>query len=332
MEPRDILVVDDSLTVRAMVADILQAEGYRVQEAKDGREGLEKVAEICPDLVILDVMMPAMNGYEVCSKLRESSDYVPVLMFTASSDDECLVRCLGVGADDFVRKPFAAIELAARVRNLLRIRALQSQLREQNEELAAVTHQLAAQNENLRSLNEKLDIVNRELETLSVTDSLTQAYNRRYFFEQLASELSRAERYGKPLTCVLLDVDHFKQVNDRHGHLVGDRVLARIAEILRGNIRSADVMARFGGEEFVILLPQTEANRAATLVDRIRQEIERERFPATERGTLRVTVSAGIAPYEPVASAEDPDALLRETDQALYRAKAAGRNRIELAA
>jgi diguanylate cyclase (GGDEF)-like protein len=332
VELGDILVVDDSLTVRAMVADVLRAEGHRVQEAKNGREALAKVAEHGPDLVVLDVMMPEMNGYEVCRKLRASSEYIHILMFTAHSDQECLVRCLGVGADDFVFKPFNPIELAARVRNLLRIRALQRQLWAQNQELAAMAHQLAAQNEELQWLNDKLDIANRELETLCVTDSLTKAYNRRYFFEHLGSELSRAERYGKPLACVLVDVDHFKQVNDRHGHLVGDRVLVRIAEILRDNIRSADVVARFGGEEFVILLPETGANEAAALIDRIRQEIERERFPATENGTLSVTVSAGVAEYEPVASVREPDALLRETDEALYRAKEAGRNRIELAA
>lgn len=309
MESRDILVVDDSRTVLAMVSDVLTTEGYRVRQAEDGRRALELVGREPPDLVLLDVMMPGMDGYEVCRVLRQQPEYIPVLMLTAKSDLEDLVRGLDAGADDYISKPFEHLELMARVKTLLRIRTLQKTLVLQNQQL---------------------DALNRELQLLSVTDGLTKAYNHRHFQERLKNEFARAKRYGDPLGCVMLDIDNFKAVNDLWGHPVGDRVLVRLVDIIKDDVRGEDLVARYGGEEFALLLPKANREHAAALAERVRERIERERVDVSPEGHLRFTVSAGVAAYDPAGPLQEADQLLHAADVALYRAKARGRNRVEM--
>ena len=321
---QDILVVDDSRIVQAMVTDILEAEGYTVRQAENGRRALEKVAQQRPDLILLDVMMPEMDGYETCAVLRKDPEYLPVLMITAKGDLEDLVRGLEVGADDYISKPFDHVELLARVKSLLRIRTLQKRLYVQNTELEA-------KNQQLRALASQLDALNQELRLLSVTDGLTKAYNHRHFQERFKSEFARARRYGDSLSCVMIDIDHFKRVNDDHGHPVGDKVLVRLVEILKDSIRSEDLVARYGGEEFVLLLPQTDAGQAALLAERIRERAAVERLPLAAGARLTFTVSLGVADYTPDRADMDRDSLLSAADAALYRAKTNGRNRVEVA-
>jgi len=323
-KPKDILVVDDSRIVQAMVTDILRAEGYSVRQAEHGRQALEMVVEQRPDLVLLDVMMPEMDGYETCAALREFPEYLPVLMITAKGEVEDLVHGLEVGADDYISKPFDHVELLARVKSLLRIRTLQKKLYAQNTELEA-------KNQQLRALAGQLDALNQELRLLSVTDGLTKAYNHRHFQERFKSEFARAVRYGDCLSCVMIDIDHFKQVNDTHGHPTGDRVLVRLVEILKDSIRSEDLVARYGGEEFVLLLPRTDAAHAATLAERIRERSAAERLPLAAGGELHFTVSCGVADFCPNGPPLQRDDLLSAADGALYRAKANGRNRVEVA-
>ncbi|MDF1553443.1 MAG: diguanylate cyclase [Deferrisomatales bacterium] len=320
----NILVVDDSRIVQAMVTDILEAEGYAVRQAENGRHALEMVAEQRPDLVLLDVMMPEMDGYETCAALREDPEYLPVLMITAKSDLEDLVKGLEAGADDYISKPFDHVELLARVKSLLRIRTLQKRLYAQNTELEA-------KNQQLRALAGQLDALNQELRLLSVTDGLTKAYNHLHFQERFKSEFARAVRYGDPLSCVMIDIDHFKRVNDTYGHPVGDRVLVRLVEILKDAIRSEDLVARYGGEEFVLLLPQTDAAHAAHLAERVRERAEAERLRLAAGGELSFTVSLGVADLRPDTAPMERDALLSAADNAMYRAKANGRNRVEVA-
>ncbi|MBI5017553.1 MAG: diguanylate cyclase [Deltaproteobacteria bacterium] len=324
MEASDILVVDDSRIVLAMVTDILAEEGYRVRQAENGRVALERVAEARPDLIVLDVMMPEMDGYEVCETLRRESDYIPILMITAKGELEDLVRGLDAGADDYIAKPFQAVELVARVKSLLRIGTLQKRLLLQNFELEA-------KNQQLEALARQLDDLNKELTLLSVTDGLTRAYNHRHFQERLKSEFSRAKRYEEPLACVMLDIDHFKRVNDTWGHPVGDRVLVRIVEILKEGIRSEDLVARYGGEEFVLLLPRTDSEHAAHLAERLRERVEADEFPLTNGDRIRLTVSLGVSGFHPPGTHETADALLHAADAALYRAKTDGRNRVAVA-
>ncbi len=328
METPEILVVDDSRIVRAMVSDVLRAEGYRVREASDGREALARIQESRPDLVLLDVMMPEMDGYEVCRALRRNEreeEYIPILMLTAKGEVEDLARGLAAGADDYIAKPFDNLELLARVKSLLRIRALQKRLYQQNLELEA-------KNQQLEALTRQLDAANQELRLLSVTDGLTRAYNHRHFQERLRTEYARASRHGEPLACVMIDLDHFKRINDTYGHPIGDRVLVWLVGILKDGVRSEDLVARYGGEEFVLLLPNTDATRARNLAERLRKRIASEPVPLAEGdGRLRVTVSMGVADYRPGEVDRTPDELLKAADEALYRAKAHGRNRVEVA-
>jgi diguanylate cyclase (GGDEF)-like protein len=324
MQSPDILVVDDSRTVLAMVTDILENEGYGVRQAENGRVALEVVAERRPDLLLLDVMMPEMDGYQVCEALRGDDDYIPVLMITAKGDLKDLVRGLEAGADDYISKPFDHVELLARVKSLLRIRTLQKRLYAQNLELEAGNQQLEA-------LATQLDALNQELQLLSVTDGLTRAHNHRHFQERLKSEFARSRRYEEPLSCVMIDIDHFKSVNDAHGHPVGDRVLVRLVEILKEGIRGEDLVARYGGEEFVLLLPKTTADHAGTLAERVRERVESESVAGANGSSVSFTVSLGVADFRPGSAVREPDDLLEAADGALYRAKANGRNRVVVA-
>ncbi|MEW6487228.1 MAG: diguanylate cyclase [Thermodesulfobacteriota bacterium] len=320
----DILVVDDSRIVREMVTDVLRAQGYAVRQAHDGRQALDMAIEQTPDLVLLDVMMPELDGYEVCRRLRQMPDYVPVLMLTTKGALDDVVRGLEAGADDYVDKTCEHEELLARVRSLLRIRTLQKRLYSQNQELEA-------KNQQLEALTEQLDALNRELQLLSVTDGLTRAYNHRHFQERLKSEFARAKRHGEPLSCVLIDLDHFKAVNDAWGHPVGDRVLVRLVELFKEGIRGEDLVARYGGEEFALLLPRTAADHAVRLVERLRERVERERLNITRDLEVRCTISAGVAEFGPGTPIQEAEELLQAADAALYRAKGNGRNRVEVA-
>jgi diguanylate cyclase (GGDEF)-like protein len=324
----DILLVDDSRIVLAMVTDVLEAQGFRVRQAENGREALEKVVERRPDLILLDVMMPEIDGYQVCETLRQEQehdqDYIPVLMITAKSDVEDLARGLAAGADDYIAKPPDHVELVARVRSLLRIRTLQKKLYVQNLELES-------KNQQLEELANQLEALNRELQLLSVTDGLTKAYNHRHFQERLKAEFARARRHDEPLSCVMLDIDRFKQVNDTHGHPTGDRVLVRLVEVLKEEVRSEDLVARYGGEEFVMLLPSTSREDAHRLAERVRQRVANERVPLPEAAALTVTVSLGVAGIRPADPIQHPDDLLQAADQALYQAKRDGRDRVVVA-
>lgn len=320
----DVLVVDDSRIVREMVTDVLRAQGYAVRQAHDGRQALDRVAEKTPDLILLDVMMPELDGYEVCRRLRQMTDYVPVLMLTTKGALDDVVRGLEAGADDYVDKTCEHEELLARVRSLLRIRTLQKRLYSQNQELEA-------KNQQLEALTEQLDALNRELQLLSVTDGLTRAYNHRHFQERLKSEFARAKRYGEALSCVLIDLDHFKAVNDAWGHPVGDRVLVRLVEIFKEGMRGEDLVARYGGEEFALLLPRTPADHAVHLMERLRERVERERLNISRDLEVRCTISAGVAEYGSGSPIREAEELLQAADAALYRAKGNGRNRVEVA-
>ncbi len=323
-EVSEILVVDDSPTMRAMLCDILTDQGYRVRQAENGMMALDEVSKSRPDLILLDVMMPELDGYAVCRALREDKEYLPILMITAKGDPQDLVQGIESGADDYIAKPFEELELAARTKSLLRIRSLQKRLYKQNTELES-------KNRELERLAQALDRANKELTLLSVTDGLTKAYNHRHFQERLRSEFSRAERYHTLLSCLLMDIDHFKKVNDTYGHPAGDVVLVRLVEIIHESVRSEDLVARYGGEEFVVLLPETGGQRALNLANRIRERVEREDFKLPDGRKIKVTISVGVSHFEPGGSVRTPDGLVTAADSALYKAKSGGRNLAELA-
>ncbi len=300
------MVVDDIPANLQLLQTYLVSAGYDTRLAKNGEEALERVRERTPDLILLDVMMPKLDGFETCRILKRSHeiDFVPIIMVTALNELEDKIKGIEAGADDFITKPFNRLELLARVKSLLRVKQLHDQLQEK-------VKQLEQAKERLREL--------------AVTDGLTGLYNYRYFKEYLDQEMRRAHRHQLFVSLLMLDIDFFKHYNDHHGHVAGDEVLRSIARLIRSNIRSIDVAARYGGEEFAIILPETNKRSAVFVAEKVRQLVERHVFAKQEeQPNNNLTVSIGVAAFpDDVRSAEE---LVRCADERLYRAKAAGRN------
>jgi diguanylate cyclase (GGDEF)-like protein len=301
-----VLVVEDSEVVRSAVIESLKSAGLfdTYYEARDGREGVRIISSTPVDLAICDVMMPDMDGLEFLTTVRGTKELqdIPVIMLSERSETSLKIRTLGIGARDYITKPFDPGELAARIAVHLRIKTLQDEMRR--------TNQL--------------------LREISITDHLTHLYNRRYVMDVLATEFQRTLRTNGELCLVLIDVDHFKAVNDTYGHQCGDLVLAALAEALQVELRCYDVAARYGGEEFAVLLPGTSLQRGREVGERLRQAVTEISFPHP-MAALCVTISLGIAAL-PCARIDSVDALIRAADEALYRAKQNGRNRVEVTA
>jgi len=456
-----ILVVDDDASIGTILKTVLGGSGFRTLCAPTGREALETLASHPVDLVLLDLMLPDMEGYAVCRAVKEDPRYdaLPVIMLTGKDSVRDKVRGLESGADDYVTKPCNKEELVARIRVLLRLRRMAEELRRRTHRLAALNGmmaKLAASLEVPRLFDVVVDyarsllggeaailclaapggqVLQRarsgidaawavlpegrgeeeqaqglglqwtpvpggeaeracaatvrepfraswlaiplrrgnaavgalgvghrapahfhasdadllealasqamaamenarlfaQVRRLAIVDDLTGLSNRRYFFERLGQELRRSQRYGRPLSLVMLDIDRFKDYNDRYGHLAGDEVLRRVGEILRRHSREVDVPARYGGDEFGLILPETDAGAAALQAERIRNAVAQHPFPAAgPEEIVRLTLSAGVAlAAEAMCKPED---MIRAADEALYRAKAAGRNHLSVAA
>lgn len=324
MSEQTVLIIDDSGTVRNHVKDILETGGgYRVLAAKDGLEGYKVLVSRPVDLILCDVNMPGMNGIKLLALLRcrpELRD-IPVIMLTADGDISQKVHALESGAKDYLVKPFHDVELVARVRVHVEVRLLQRALRQKND----------------------------ELEKLVNTDVLTQLATRRHFMEIAEVEMLRAIAADTPLAVVMLDIDHFKSINDRLGHLMGDTVIRGVASVLRADLRERDVAGRFGGEEFVLVLPATDTIGARAVAERYRKRVEAltlrdylatpvpslnaddtdQRLSEAARITnlTNVSISLGVAAYPEIGAAQIED-LIHEADLALYEAKSNGRNRV----
>jgi diguanylate cyclase (GGDEF)-like protein len=303
-----ILVVDDVPVNIQLLVTYLSAEGYDVVSAKDGHDAMKAVKEHQPDLVLLDVMMPKMNGFEVCEVIKsdDATKFIPVILVTALNEPEDKVKGMESGADDFLTKPFNKLELLVRVRSLLRIKHLHDELQEKVIELQRTKE---------------------ELRHLAITDGLTSLYNYRYFKEQLLQELNRAQRHKLNISVVMIDIDHFKQYNDKNGHPAGDLVLKEIAYLLKANIRNIDLAARYGGEEFSLILIETDKSPAGIVAEKIRKLVEEHGFAyESSQPDGKLTISTGVATFP--EDGEDFDTLVSQADQRLYRAKEAGRNLI----
>lgn len=463
-----ILIVDDDAVVRNIVKDILVSEGYQIMEASTGNEALRKAVVDRPDLILLDLLMPGIDGFEVCRKLRTELDdlSVPVIILSAKAEKEDILKGLEVGANDYITKPVEPLELKARIKTHLRLKGLYDIANTEKKELMALLDVSQAVSSSLQSrdilynivksvagvievnrcsilrigkkkgigyvvttyenpniknlpieldkypeirkalevketvvvedinsdplmagtreileklkltslmvipimvraevvgtlflrtsrkegsftqrevrlcqvianmagnalanahLFESLELANLELEKLAVTDGLTGAFNHRHFRTRLEEEFSRAKRYKTHLSCVMLDIDHFKSINDAFGHAQGDIVLKEITDLLRKSVRKIDIVARYGGEEFVILLPHTDKEGAFIHAERIREAVRGNRC-SDSNTCIMVTVSLGVAtfPSEDINSADD---LVGRADNALYEAKKNGRNR-----
>ena len=315
-----VLVVDDSRTQLDWLAQVLSREGYQVLTAMDGREAIRKVRSESPDLVLLDMILPDMDGLEVLRivKARGDEEFIPVILLSVKSDLESRVAGLRIGADDFLAKPFADAEVLARAAAMLRIKALQDQLRE----------------------------AKGKLQLASITDGLTGLYNHRHFQDELRKELSRAQRHSDPVSLIMIDLDHFKLVNDQFGHPFGDQVLKEAAALIRSTLRDHDICARYGGEEFAVILPKTHVPGALSVAERIWREMAIKVYRADPQAlsapdelpglniarngrevTVTVTSSIGVAFY-PSKDVLNAEHLVKHADDALYRAKREGRNTI----
>jgi two-component system, cell cycle response regulator len=300
-EPGRILVVDDNQDNIEIIATRLRFRGYEILEAGDGAQALQLVKDQAPDLILLDVMLPDIDGYEISRRIKGAPDlpFIPIILVTARDSTQDKVAGLDAGADDYLTKPINFPELEARVRSMLRIKRLQDELEEKN----------------------------RELERLSISDGLTGLFNHRHIHDLLADEYERVSRTGDCMSVAMFDLDRFKTVNDTWGHQAGDRVLVEMADILRETARDIDRLGRYGGEEFIALLPETCIEDATVFVERVRREVARRPFDIDRDEPLRMTLSAGVAtfPHDMIDSVET---LVRLADEALYAAKGNGRNRI----
>lgn len=305
--PARILVVDDHEDNIELLRARLEAWGYQVETAKDGQEALDAVTASPPDLILLDVMMPSVDGNEVARRIKQNPalPFIPIIMQTALDSTESKVEGLEAGADDYITKPIEFAELKARLRSMLRIKRLQEELEERERELLEA---------------------NERLRHMSRTDALTGLENRRSIERQLDTMFAHGERLAEPLACVMSDLDRFKSVNDEYGHHAGDAVLKQFAAILKKAAREIDVVGRYGGEEFIVLLPGTVPDAAVTFAERVRKEVEANTF-VFEGGSIRRTASFGVAGW-PHPRISDCDQLVRATDDAMYVAKETGRNRV----
>jgi two-component system cell cycle response regulator len=300
-----ILIADDQPLDRAVLKMTLEKWGYEVIEAEDGAEAMKILnSEDSPGLAILDWMMPGLSGPEICLELRyqERTRYVYVLLLSAKDNVEDLVQGMAAGADDYISKPVDMHELQVRLRAGRRILELQ----------------------------EELIATREELRTQATRDFLTGISNRGSIMEQLTGEVHRSVRQGTSLAVLMCDVDFFKRINDTHGHPAGDAVLKEVANRMHSAIRPYDAVGRFGGEEFLVLCPGTDAAGGAALARRLRETIASTPI-VTDRGPIDVTVSIGLSArvFENVA---ELDQIISEADAALYAAKHNGRNRVEVAA
>jgi len=297
-----ILVADDSPLYRKLVEETLGREQYVVCFAKNGRQASDLLAEHHPALVITDWEMPGLTGVELCAKIRcDRNSYTYIILLTSNAHKDHIISGLAAGADDYLTKPFHSGELLARV---------------------AVGRRIV-------ELHREIQGKNRLLEELALTDSLTGLPNRRAVEDWAIRQLSGAARHGFPFWIVMADLDSFKSVNDTYGHEAGDIVLKKFADLLRANTRTSNICGRIGGEEFVVVITHVAKTSIQIAIDRIRCELEAQRFSAADR-IFGITASFGISGFQQGA-VPNFSQVLREADVALYAAKHGGRNRIEFA-
>ena len=291
-----VLIAEDNLVSRLMLETFLRKWGYDIVITTNGREAWEVLQEPeAPNLVISDWMMPDLDGLELCRRIREieRAEYIYFIILTSKGKKEDVVAGLEAGADDYLIKPFNQDELKYRVR-----------------------------------IGERIIELERRILRLASTDSLTGVLNRRAFMERMEQEINRSFRENSPLSLILADIDHFKGVNDRHGHQVGDLVLQKFVSQLTESSRTYDFVGRYGGEEFVICLPGSTDSQARTVAERMRKSVEEMRIMLPDISkSVRITTSFGVVTLR-LELEDSVDSLIGRADDALYKAKREGRNRV----
>lgn len=326
MKRRRVLIVDDNNQNIQLAAAQLTDEQISVGIANGGEEALAIAAEEQFDLVLLDVMMPDMDGFTVCRKLKQQPQYrdVPVIFLTARSDKESVLEGFEAGGVDYVTKPFFGPELKRRAHTHLELRAAMQQLEEINAQLNKDILQSVEVETDLRRSEQTLAETNRLLHEQATTDELTGLRNRRSMAAILEYECERSARSGSYFAIVLCDIDHFKRVNDTYGHPCGDLILKSVASVLTSEIRSQDQVARWGGEEFLLLLPETSETGARNVAEKTRAAIA-QTTTACDSHEIGTSMTFGVAEAGP---GDSVGAVVERADRALYTGKSLGRNRV----
>jgi diguanylate cyclase (GGDEF)-like protein len=294
----NVLIVDDDLSVRNTMDEYIANAGFSTLAASSAEEALELIEKNDFAVVITDIRLPGLGGLELTKVIKQKNGS-DVIVVTGYSDDYSYEEAINIGASDFVIKPVRLEELLLRLRRVLKERQLSS--------------------ERTRMM--------QKLQRLATTDGLTKLYNSRSFYSQLELEVDRYNRYKHPLSLLLLDIDNFKEFNDNFGHLEGDKVLVRFSQIIKSCLRTNDSAYRYGGEEFTVILPETNGDEAKTVAQRIRASLESEKFRPIPDKNAKITISIGVTQYFPK---EELSAFIRRADKAMYLSKKNGRNRVSV--
>jgi diguanylate cyclase (GGDEF) domain len=318
-EMPQVLIVDDSPLNLTFIEQILLYHDYRTQTASTGTAALEFLEQQNPDIILLDIVLPDISGFDICEMIRANprTEAIPIIFISSRSAPDEIQKGLRLGGSDYLIKPFNEMELLARIDNHYKFKKSQDKLKSLNEELIKA-------NEIIAKKNEALENALLRLEQLATTDSLTNLYNRRYILEKINDEVLRFNRTGKIFSFLLCDIDHFKRINDAYGHDFGDYCLKEISERMLGQVRDHDVVSRWGGEEFLIFLPETAAENARSIGERIRTEIQGSGIKYNETG-IKLSVTIGISEYSSSFGVNDS---IKLADIALYQGKTSGRNKV----
>jgi len=293
-----ILIVDDDDRIRQAMCEFVQRAGYLTFPAASAENAIDMLKRTPVDIVVTDIMLPGMDGLELTDVIKSDYD-LDVIVMTGYSSEYSYEEAINKGAADFVFKPVRFEELLLRLKRVLRE----------------------------RNLTKEREIMLGRLQNLAITDGLTKLHNSRHFYIQLGLEVGRSNRYEHPLALLLLDIDQFKAFNDEYGHLEGDKVLVGIAGVINSCLREMDSAYRYGGEEFTIILPETNASEAVTVAERLRKAVEAETFSPTPGTQASVTISVGVTEY---AKDETKSDFVHRADLAMYQSKNNGRNSVSV--
>ncbi len=309
----NILVADDELAIRSLVGELLTDEGHVVTLAEDGEDALEKFRKEWHEIVFSDIRMPKMTGIELLGEIKKMTELTQFIIMTSHASVDNSIAALKKGAFDYILKPFDDLEVVVDAAN--RAIANLSAIREQQYLLNTLSRQ-----------NEELGTLNKKFRELAIRDGLTGLFNHRHGEDRLVDEVDRARKFNRDLSLLFIDLDNFKFFNDKHGHLAGDEVLHSLGKLMSGATRDSDTLARWGGEEFIIIAPETNEQQACQLAESIRKQVAEYAFPHADQQPLGyVSLSIGVATMsDGIANAEQ---LLKLADKAVYRAKESGRNR-----
>lgn len=296
MNGRKVLVVDDHKLNVKLLTDILEDENFIVYSTDNGLSVLEMTLKVLPDVILLDIMMPGLDGFEVCKLLKENDEVndIPIIMVTAKAEGIDVKKALEYGAFDYIKKPIDEIEVIARIQSALRFKQSQDLLKE-----------------------------------LAMKDRLTDLYNHALLIELFEKELAKQQRSDGDIAFVMIDVDHFKKINDTYGHTSGNIVLKELANILKNSVRRGDIVGRYGGEEFGLVLPEIDKQGTWQMCERIRKKIEGISFNTDGKESIHITVSMGIY-HKSSKDYMTGSEIIQKSDEKLYQAKANGRNRVEM--